>query len=127
MSVYYSKSTGGFFDDRIHKTIPGDSVLVSKEDHKELLDKQSSGKSISSDSFGNPVAIDFVPTEDQRKSFLVQKAKEELKKSDVVATRCVKAGVTYPDDWLSRDVILRSIANGEDREIPNTPDYPEGT
>lgn len=60
MSLFYSKSTGGFYDDGIHTAsqIPNDAVSITESMHQALLDGQSSGKTISSDASGNPILVD---------------------------------------------------------------------
>lgn len=61
--MFYSSSTGGFYDARIHgAAIPGDAVPISPEHHAELLAGQSAGKRISHDAAGNPVLADPAPT-----------------------------------------------------------------
>ncbi|MCY9814479.1 hypothetical protein [Aeromonas caviae] len=57
--MFYSKSTGGFYDAAIHgDNIPADAVEITAEKHTSLLDAQSRGKLISADEFGYPEAID---------------------------------------------------------------------
>lgn len=54
-------------------------------------------------------------------------AKQALLKSDDTAIRCVKAGVTFPQDWQDYVTTLREIVRTGAGEIPKQPDYPEGT
>lgn len=56
--MYYSKSTGGFYDTAIHgDNIPSDAVEISREYHAELMQAQTSGKII--DWSGDmPVAVE---------------------------------------------------------------------
>lgn len=57
--MHYSKSTGGFYDATIHgDNIPADAVEITAEYHAELLAAQSSGKQITADESGYPIAID---------------------------------------------------------------------
>jgi hypothetical protein len=56
--MFYSKSTGGFYDPYINgASIPSDAVEITEQYHKTLLDEQSSGKMISVNESGNPIAI----------------------------------------------------------------------
>lgn len=56
--MYYSAITGGFYDTTIHgDTIPDDAIEISVEDHAALLAAQSSGKQITADDNGYPIAI----------------------------------------------------------------------
>jgi hypothetical protein len=53
-----------------------------------------------------------------------------LDKSDIVASRCYKAGVAFPSAWLTYVESLRNIVNGTDTtstSLPVTPTYPAGT
>jgi hypothetical protein len=57
--MYFSKTTGGFYDPEIHgDTIPADAVEITAEHHAELLAAQSAGKRIVGDADGYPVAVD---------------------------------------------------------------------
>lgn len=57
--MFYSPSTGGFYDSEIHgSNIPFDSVEISDDHYQSLLEGQSDGKFISSDSNGNPILQD---------------------------------------------------------------------
>lgn len=58
MSIFYSKSAGGFFDSIINAgKIPSDAVSVSDDAYVSLMAAQSSGKVIQGDANGNPVAV----------------------------------------------------------------------
>lgn len=53
--MYYSKTTGGFYDKTIHgKSIPQDAVEITPQLHAHLLDGQASGKRIVADATGRP-------------------------------------------------------------------------
>lgn len=57
-------------------------------------------------------------------------AKTQLAVTDMVALRCLKAGVAYPPDWQTHTIALRNIAAGIDTtstSLPITPAYPAGT
>lgn len=57
--MFYSKSTGGFYDAAINgDNIPTDAVEITAEEHADLLTAQSSGKMIAHNVEGYPVAID---------------------------------------------------------------------
>lgn len=59
MSIYYAKSTGGFYAREINgDAIPSDAVEITADEHAALLDAQSQGKIIKSDKDGKPVAVD---------------------------------------------------------------------
>lgn len=54
-------------------------------------------------------------------------AQDFLTKSDIVATRCFKAGVAFPPTWQSATVTARTILRTGIGVIPATPDYPANT
>ena len=43
---YYSPSRKGFFDPEFHTEIPNDSIELTENEHKEIMDQQSSGMMI---------------------------------------------------------------------------------
>ena len=46
MTLYYSQSNGGFYDDQIHSRLPEDAVAISPEQYAALLAGQSNGQVI---------------------------------------------------------------------------------
>lgn len=60
--MFYSQSTGGFYDSAIHgDDIPADAVEITKDEHAALLEGQSEGKIIAVDTNGHPVLQDTPP------------------------------------------------------------------
>lgn len=59
--MYYSKSTGGFYDPAIHALIPEDAVEITLEEHEALMAAQAAGKIIQATDDGTPVAADPAP------------------------------------------------------------------
>ena len=90
--------------------IPADAVEITDETHAALLAAQSSGKVIAADKKGK-----------------VRDAKRALDASDMVALRCLKAGVSFPAEWQAYCATLRTIVGGSSDDIPTAPDYPAGT
>lgn len=58
MQKKYSATTGGIYIVGVHTSIPPDAVDITNDEHLELLQAQSQGKSIGADALGRPVAID---------------------------------------------------------------------
>lgn len=57
--MFYSKTTGGFYDVAIHgDAIPADAIGITTEQHAALLAAQSVGKRIVADADGYPIAVD---------------------------------------------------------------------
>ncbi|OAM30370.1 hypothetical protein A7P96_07120 [Eikenella sp. NML03-A-027] len=61
MTLYYSQSNGGFYDDQIHSRLPEDAVAISPEQHAELLAGQSNGQVIMPGKDGKPVLAERPP------------------------------------------------------------------
>lgn len=61
MSLFYSASTRGFYDDAIHSTLPADAKPITEQVRANLLAAQSAGKAIEADADGFPVAVDPPP------------------------------------------------------------------
>lgn len=54
--MFYSQSTGGFYDTAIHgDAIPVDAVEITKDEHAALIEGQSQGKVIAADADGRPI------------------------------------------------------------------------
>lgn len=56
--MFYSNTTGGFYDSTIHgENIPMDAVEITNEEHGALLQGQSEGGTIGADADGFPVLL----------------------------------------------------------------------
>ena len=58
---------------------------------------------------------------------LKSQAQAALDKSDIVATRCFKAGISFPSEWQAYVVSLRIIIDSGNGVMPTKPPYPMGT
>lgn len=75
--MFYSKSTGGFYDGEIHgENIPSDAVEVSSEAHQTLLEGQAAGKRIVPDAQGRPTLADRLPLTSEQISAEVARARQ---------------------------------------------------
>jgi len=61
MTIYYAKSTNGFYDTVVNIKIPTDAVEITEEEHQLLLNNQANGFEISSDANGKPINIPVPP------------------------------------------------------------------
>lgn len=60
--MFFSAQTKGFYDPSIHgDAIPADAVGIAFQRHAELMAAQASGKIITADAEGYPVAVDPPP------------------------------------------------------------------
>lgn len=58
---------------------------------------------------------------------LKAQAQTALNKTDLVALRCLKAGVSFPSEWVTYVTALRTIVDTGTGSIPTQPAYPSGT
>lgn len=66
MTIFFAKSTNGFYDDEINTSIPSDAVEIQAEFHVALIEGQSKGKLITSDEAGFPILADYPePSEEE--------------------------------------------------------------
>lgn len=103
--MHYSKSTGGFYDTVIHgDNIPTDAVEITAEYHAELLQAQSTGKQITADDNGYPIAIEHpvMPTD----IYARWKAERMVK---VEAIKVEVGGMTFDGDETSQTRMSRAI------------------
>lgn len=68
MPIFYSAASNGFFDDRVHRSLPDDAVAITAERHTELLALQSAGKVIQPGRNGHPTARAIVSTIEKRRA-----------------------------------------------------------
>ena len=62
MTIFYSKTTGGFYDNQIHNVLPEDAVEITAEYHATLLAGQAQGKTIMPGKDGKPVLASLAPS-----------------------------------------------------------------
>lgn len=76
MTLYFSKSTKGFYNSDIHTTLPTDAVEITVDEYQILLDGQSQGLQISFPSSGKPSLVEsssllsLIETKEKRKAFI---------------------------------------------------------
>lgn len=98
--IYYSKTTKGFYHKEIHgNNIPQDRIEITEQYHTELLNGQSNGKQISSDSKGYPILIDPPkPTDKELQAIENEKSRIFLDSTDWYVTRFSETGIPIPED-----------------------------
>ncbi len=57
MPLYYSATTGGFYDSDVHKTLPPDVVEISEQTRKTLLNANAQGIQIKANAQGYPEPV----------------------------------------------------------------------
>jgi hypothetical protein len=132
MSVYYSASQAGFYDERIHAQIPDDALEISEADHVALILGQGGGKVIVADASGYPVLADYTPSDAALWAAYQATAQNALEDSDITLLRCYENGLSVPVAWVTYRAALRSILSVAQpalipAELPSRPDYPAGS
>ena len=99
--MFYSKSTGGFYDREIHgDNIPADAVEITVEEHQALLEGQSQGKVIVADENGYPILQDPPPpTAEQIMSRLEARVQRWLdEQARALGYDDIRSAVTYAEE-----------------------------
>lgn len=126
-TVYYAKSTGGFYHSDIHTKdkIPTDAIEITDERRHELLAAEVAGKAIVADEQGIPQIGERVITEAEKKSILIGEARTALVISDRVILRFMERNISVPAAWAEYRDALRLIASGASSatELPEKPPY----
>lgn len=123
MPLYFSASTGGFYDSEIHgKAIPKGAVEIDAEQHAALLAAQADGKIIAADAQGNPIAIARpAPTAEEIIAAARRKRDALLAASDWVVTRAFETGTSVPAEWAEYRQALRDITEQAEIIWPEKP------
>ena len=87
MAIYYSESVGGFLGSDIWKTLPSDSIIISKEEHNRLLNGQKKGSRITSLEGKPQLSVPLKPTQ------------EEIFLLGAKNVRTVRDGLLKSSDW----------------------------
>ena len=108
--MFYSKSTGGFYDAAIHGDImPADVVEITAEEHAALLEGQSNGKLIDFDKDGYPFLEDPAPpTDEQLQQQANTEARAYLAETDWYVIRLQETGEPVPAEILAERSAARA-------------------
>lgn len=103
--------------------IPADAVEITDEQHKALLNAQSTGKIIKADKKGFPIAIDPPAPTDEELAVSARLMRDQLmKESDWVVIRAAEIGESVPDAWVAYRTRLRDITGQSG--FPKTINWP---
>lgn len=104
MTIYYSNSPRGFYDDRLHgDRIPLGAKPITRELHQDLITGQALGKLIREDAEGNPVLVDPptpTRTELEERAWTAIKAERDR--------RTQQGGYQAQGHWFHSDTFSRS-------------------
>lgn len=99
--MFYSKTTGGFYDLRIHgDNIPTDAVEITTAEHQALLKGQSAGKRIVAGPTGAPSLADpLPPTAEQQVAAYTAAVQRHLDaEARALGYDSIASAVTYADE-----------------------------
>lgn len=78
MKIFYSASTAGFYNDRLHgAAMPADCVAITAARHEQLLQMQADGHVITADADGRPQARHPHATIEVRRAVAMRAIKRE--------------------------------------------------
>lgn len=77
MRQFFSPSSGGFYDPRLHRSIPDDAIEISSRQHRAMLDAQADGKRIACVD-GKVRAITPPPPSGEERIMLVRRRRDRL-------------------------------------------------
>ena len=96
--MFYSKLTGGFYSTEIHgSAMPKDCVEITDEKYHNLLESQGSGKILTTDTKGFPIAIDKPPF--SKKDSVLGKIYQL--EASVTARRIREAVISKDTAWIA--------------------------
>lgn len=109
--MFYSKTTGGFYDRTIHgDNIPADAIEITAEEHAALLEGQSQGKLIQADENGYPfLAEPPLPTPEQILIKQLAEAQAYLERTDFYYPRFLETGEPVPEDVVQKRIEAREL------------------
>lgn len=139
-SVFYSKTTGGFYIAEIHgDNIPADAVGITEAEHAALIEGQSKGRRIAAGANGRPILQDPPPaTPEQIMSRLKTRVQSWIDgQARALGYDDIKSAVSYAEEpavprfqqegqalrrlrslaWARYDEILNAVQAGQ-RPVP---------
>lgn len=78
--MFFSPSSGGFYDPVINRDIPADAVRISRERHGELIAARAEGKIITPDRRGRPMIREPRIGADELRARAIASAKAEARR-----------------------------------------------
>ena len=100
MAIFYNSGTNGFYDTNIGN-VPKNSIEITAEYHKQLLELQSDGYVIQPDEHGRPAAVDLVLTPEE----IIAKNKLEKQKRLDTANKKIE---------ILQDIIDLDMSEGDE-------------
>lgn len=132
MTIFFNSITNGFYDSNLSE-IPENSIEITTECHKNLLELQSAGHVIRPDEHGNPVATKPVLTPEEiiaknklEKQKLLETAnkKIEILQDIIDLDMCEGGEADQLKSWKKFRILLTRVdVNSIDADFPLPPDH----
>lgn len=131
ITMFYSKSTKGFYHADIHTTMPTDIVGITDNYYNQLITGEAQGQFITTDENGQPVLIDrnempdTTPTDVKWAKFRARRD-QLLKDSDFSQLPDVQASMSEEQQlaWINYRQMLRILPNVNESVNPATILFP---
>lgn len=130
MVIFYNSGTNGFYDTNIGN-VPKNSIEITTEYHKQLLELQSAGYVIQPDEHGRPAAVDLVLTPEEiiaKNKLEKQKLLETANKKIEILQDIIDLEMSVSDEadqlklWKRYRVLLTRVdVNSADVDFPLPP------
>ena len=122
----YSKTTNGFYASDInYPNPPDDLVEITAETHAALMAAQSTGKIITSDAKGHPIAIDPpAPSREAKMTDLQRERDRRLAASDFSQLADAPLDAATKIAWQNYRQQLRDLPSRPDLNLDN-PQWPQ--
>lgn len=123
--LLFSPSTCGFYDRRVHNSIPADAIEVSEAERTAALDALEPGLAIVAGPDGKPIAAPVAPEPDVALALLRARRDQLLRDSDYTQLPDVDMNADLRARWAEYRQALRdlplSVANGAPADWPVSP------
>lgn len=97
MTIYFSRSVGGFLDSDLHIDLPADAIKITPEERDALLAGQSAGMRIAADDDGHPMCVP-PPEPTERETILAEIVALE---ATITARRLRESILGIDSGWLT--------------------------
>ena len=123
--LLFSPSTCGFYDRRVHSSIPADAIEVSEAERAAALDALEPGLAIVAGPDGKPIAAPVSPEPDVALALLRARRDQLLRDSDYTQLPDADMGADQRARWAEYRQALRDlpllIADGAPADWPVPP------
>lgn len=136
--MFFSPSTGGFYDPAINRDMPADAVRISRERHGELIAARAEGKVIVPDRRGRPMireprigadllrarAVASVKAEARRRILAVASLERQANDNADIAIEAFAGAATDIGGALDRRAsinAIRSASNAIEEQVARMP------